>query len=649
MNSKAYQYFGSRHDPATDTIKGRNRVKFWDDSEKSFLRYKTQTTNSEVGQFRMSTPITHDKVIAIYSQQMTRAITAEIIAQISENKKFVEKAEIANHLNEVFDLPGFDGVEGAEIKRAQMAISLLVRGTCIVGRRFNKSTQKIKNILEYDDETGEGKYEEKEKVEREIWSEIIRLENFYPGDIFISDIQRQPFIVVEDIINAQQFEDYFGKYKNAKFVAPFSEAEAEQKTFFNEKFAANATLQAKDYYVIRYYNKWADEYYIIINGVLMTQPVSPFPFKHKEYPFAKEIFIPLDPDGQFFYGDSMVNVLSDNQDVVDILWNMTLTQMAKSLSPVLLVNNLQDITDEQVGPYGVPTYQVSDASNTKNLEFPAPNPTVFNILNYAQDLMEKSSISAEQQGAGGENKTATQVIQESERAQEIQNAFVKRLGSLLRQLTVLKMSDIFQFMLEPKLIEKITGATEDSFKEIFNEYTLNDTTLSDNSQGDKILRIRQERNQLPDQIRDDKMRMIGLDGMTSPKLEEEEAEFEALGKNVEIIEISTDFYDDFKFVVKTNVIPLLEQSKAIQRLLFDNFTQKMLAFFPDITNRQELQRRFIEINDESVEELSMPAPQVPPGMEQMPDAGNMGQQALPQGLQNQGGANVSLNDILGTA
>jgi len=590
--AKTYSFFGTKHDPSTDTIQSRNLISFINDSEKRFLNFREQTTKVDPGQFRMSMPITRDKAIAVYSQFLAKRLDVEIDTINRRSEKSPERVRVINILREIFERPGMNGIKGGIVKLAQAGLSMLVKGTVILNEGFNQTTETKKEILDYDEETGECEYEDKQCVERELETEIVRLDRFYPGDMWEADIQKQPYIITEDVLDKQEFDRQFGKYKNYKYVIPHGQA-LREASFYNKEFETKAEMKDGQYYVLRHYDKWNDEYHILANQVLMTPQVSPFPWKHKKYPFAKEIYESLDVDDKFFYGNSLPNKLQDNQDVIDLMWNMILTQMAQSLSPVILTNNLSNLTDEEVSINGIPTYQVTDVQNTKQFQFQGPNASVYNVLDYATKGIESGSLSAQEQGVGGtRTKTATESLQEAERAGEIRRAFEQSLASLLIQKTDLRISNIIQFMLEPQKLEYAGKELTEDIKNAFAEYILSDTKLIDDTQGDILLRVAPEAEQMT---------------KTAEAIDNEEAKMKEQGKNAEIIEFIPKFFENFKYLVRVNPLATRQQSRALDMAMFGQFLDKEMAYFGDMANREALHRRHIELNNEDAEKLMQKA------------------------------------------
>ena len=54
----------------------------------------------------------------------------------------------------------------------------------------------------------------------------------------------------------------------------------------------------------------------------MTECDNPNPRIDKMLPFAKTIYEPINADGNFFYGKSLVNKLGPDQEVIDVLYQM---------------------------------------------------------------------------------------------------------------------------------------------------------------------------------------------------------------------------------------------------------------------------------------------------------------------------------------
>src|SRR3990167_1767243 len=486
---------------------------------------------------------------------------------------------------------------------AQKALSCAVRGTLVTHRGFRMTHKKGKDILEYNPATLEGKYKEYEETVREIYSEIIPLERIYFGSLWESDIQRQPYIIHEELVPESSFRVQFAKHSKIKHIQGYSE-DTRDYWFFNEQPRAIRNVKNGDVHLLRYFSKNDYTFHLLVNGILFTPLVSPFYSKHKKYPYSLTQFEPLDPDGRFVYGNNLPNKLMDNQDVVNIIWNMVLTQMAKALSSIVMTGSLSDLTDEIIGPAGISMYKVQDPSSVKNLTFPAPDQSAYNILEYANRSIETSGLSAQEQGVGGVRaKTATESLRESEKSEEVQSAFIKSMGNILRQETELRVSDILQYMLEPTIIKTIEGEKE-IIKEPFLEFILNNSALPSGDEGTVIMRINEDVRNLSDNDR--KMRRF--------ELNQEVKRYYRDKKNVHIIEFSPQLFADiFQFVVKIDTVSAPNRSRSLKLALLNQFITQVFTYFPDKVNRDFLFKRLVELYDENPEDMTLQGNVMPPG------------------------------------
>ena len=158
----------------------------------------------------------------------------------------------------------------------------------------------------------------------------------------------------------------------------------------------------------------------------------------------------------------------------------------------------------------------------------------------------------------------------------------------------------------------------DDIKDHFQEYILSDTELSDASQGDIIVRIKPNEKELSE----------------NENLDQEEEISKLQGKNVEIIEVTKDYFDNFIFWSEVEIAPARNSTKSLEIAMFNQFLESEMTYFPELVNKANLHRDFLIMNDRDPERLinkelaSVPNPMIGVGHSMAGGKGNLGDQQL---------------------
>lgn len=538
---------------------------------------------------RVFNNITRQKAISIIAQITSERTKAEFFPQDQhdENDKLATRIikkleEHTYYKNRDDELTFFAVVEA------------VVKGTCIGYESYKRNTRKVKEVTEYNTETGETKYKEKEIADwDDVYGEIIPLLDFYPGNIWVRDIQKQPYIIWRTVMDYEPFKLEFGKYPNAEFVEPrigqlwipFDDRNKQgpRSADTTGQFVTTASRSGQ-VEVIRYFNKWQDTMHIVANGVLLTPTISPFPWDHKDYPFWATIFEPFATD--FFYGKSLPDKLRSNQDVLNDLYRMMLDQTLLSINPPTLVQGIENIRDIRLYPGA--QIPVDDVGQSKSMEIPGVQPTHYNMMQMVQDNMRKDSLDDPLSGSSGSRLTAFEVSVSKESAQRLLAMFLRTLEWGIRSKTELRVKNILQFYRMP-LVKDLDDEADEL---VYRRVVLDDTKLEDGTKGQMVVQVMGPHEVMP----------------TKEQVTRAELWYMARGQNIAFAFISTERLKhlDLKVVVVPN--SSIKMSEALNRATELDLQQKVSLLYPDLLNREEGFKSLMEVFDKDPIKM-MNAPQ----------------------------------------
>lgn len=523
--------------------------------------------------------VTRNKTVAIIAQITAERVRSEFFAQNMEDEDDQRTAELIKHVEDYSYYKNKD-----DEQQFYGTLEATVKGTVIGYEGYKLNSRKIKEVEEYNPDTGELKWTEKTIYDwDDVYGEVVPLLEFYPGNIWEREMQKQPFVIWRTIYDKDVFDLEFGKYKNASKVVASQEyyaiqngqvAQGETSTDGTSTFYMSEGLEDNKVEVVRYFNKWADEMRIIANGVLLTTGKhSPLPWDHKDYPFWKTIFEPFASD--FFYGKSLPDKLKSNQDVLNVLYRMLIDQGMLSINPPMLTTGMESIKDELLWPGR--RMIVDDTTQTKAMEIPAPGQAHFNIIAMVEANLNKSAIDDTSSGIAGARSrtTAFEVGIANDAAKKLLSLFLRTLEYGVRDKTELRVANILQFYRLPKV--KDLTSEEDSLD--YRRVILDDVELVDGTKGRQVVQFVDSQDKLPSREDVTKAELYYLHR----------------GQNIAFSFITTDKLK--KIDLKIKIIPnsSVKMSEAMERVTELDYQKNANTFYPDLLNREEAFKEFTRV------------------------------------------------------
>lgn len=542
--------------------------------------------------------VTRNKSVAIIAQITAERTKPEFFPQNQDDPEDIRAAQLIERLEQATYFKNKD-----DEQQFYATLEAAVKGTAIGYEGYKLERREIKEITKYNLETGEVEYETKTIDDwDDVFGDVIPLFDFYPGNIWVRDIQRQPFIFWRTVMDEDQFQQEYGGYRHANLVrgrvmADLSTTDdrsretlgsAEDGSVTFERISSD--IREGQVEVLKYFNRFTDEFHILANAVLLTRTVSPFPWDHKMYPFWKAIFEPFSID--FFYGKSLPDKLRSNQDVLNTLYRMMLDQSYLSINPPIFTTSVEDIRDEGLWPGR--RLPVDDIGNTKVFEIPAPNQAHFSIIKMVEDNMNKEAIDDPSSGTTGSRTTAFEVGVAKEAAQKLLSLFLRCMEWGVRDKAELRVKNILQFYRLPRIKELANGDEVLSYRQVI----MDQTTLKDGTRGRHVIQIVGPEQRLP----------------TPPEITQQEVGLLVkTGQNVAYSFITTQKLRSLD--LKITIVPnsSVKMSKALQRALELEYQQRVNLLYPDMLNREEAFRQFNEAFDKNPEKMISGGGEMPPG------------------------------------
>lgn len=491
-------------------------------------------------------------------------------------------------------------IEDYESKRP-----LILKEGCDQGTFFAEETwveefqiqKKLKN-LDYSKIVVKDIEWETKKVRKIIGAQV----NLIPGTgVYLGNIKqfflnKQPHIFTRDVITYSGAEACYGGYDRFKYVSrdlktDYTYNQSEVREWGLEE------LQSGMVEVVKFYDKWANEYMIMLNGILML-PVG-FPLTaispSGEYPIVKG---DIEPISEFFaYSKSYPAKTKVPQEILDDTIRTMVLRMRQLLEPPL-ANNTSTTLSRKIFYPGNITPDINPGQIQKimgdNNQIGAGEFQVFGLVKQIVDEMTTSPIMSGQTAGG--RQTATEVM-------TLQKQSMMKLGyaifgilSFEKQLSWLRLYTVLSNYTKPidSRINDITGKLEDVYMSI--------TTTESDSAG-KFTRVTDFN---PAGMDKDQTQLDAEAMIMSPK-----------GKPIQKVYLNPKLISEnfLKWSFYIDVVPTPKDSTELEVSLFVEKIMKAKQIFgPQATNDEHLKGRFAVMSGEDPDKFWSKAPPAPIGM-----------------------------------
>lgn len=239
----------------------------------------------------------------------------------------------------------------------------------------------------------------------------------YLGNIRQYQFKLQPYVFTVDIVSYYEAEATYGPWDRWKYVSKVLNPVATER---NRSIYDNnwRLLDTNNGYceIVKYQDKWNNEFAILINGVLMTPVGLPFPWGYNEYNMDQQNLEPI--HSKFAYGNSLVHKVKNKVAVLDESIRLAVLKDQKSYAPSML-NLSGRVLSRAIFSAGNMLTGIADGSVKPLYPQDQTGVTVseLNFINFIQDQIDKDTVApttAGQEASG--DPTATQVLEQQRQA-----------------------------------------------------------------------------------------------------------------------------------------------------------------------------------------------------------------------------------------
>jgi hypothetical protein len=272
------------------------------------------------------------KMTAVLSMLNNMSLIPEVMAF---NEDVVQEVSLGKGVEDIIFKT--DTLDNDDEKKLARQFTLLEQGTVFVEECwYTKYIYEKELEKPFDGKINNFNYiERRKKIDSLPTRNILVPENVFLGDITQPDIRKQPFIFTVEQMPFLEAESIYGTWERWQYVTRdvkyFSQPPV--STEYNQNWSL--TELKKDHVeIVKYQNRYRNEYTIFINGVLMTPFGLPLPRKwgdEPEYNITSQILWLIDP--HFAYGKSLGSIMRGKESLLNEFLRSAVTKTQLSFNP----------------------------------------------------------------------------------------------------------------------------------------------------------------------------------------------------------------------------------------------------------------------------------------------------------------------------
>jgi len=469
-------------------------------------------------------------------------------------------------------------IENYEDKRVLIYKELLDQGTVfteeLYAERFEIS-KKLKKVNWLNGvKIGDINWKERFKgIEGNCEVNLLPGTKVYLGNVKEFDMIKQPFAFTAEMVPYEEIKMIFRNWERFENVPRKITKLKEDTEVEYQDWSLNSN-EDDMVEVIKYQDKWKNDFMIMLNGVMML-PVG-FPLSaispSGEYTISKGV---VEPISKFFaYGKSTPSKSKTDQSVLDEMLKLIVLKTQQSFMPPL-ANNSNKILSRKIFFPGKITSNI-DVNLIKPLvEVTGVTQSEFNTFELIKKIIDEKTVSPVFSGDSPKgNQTATEIMELKKQQMMKLGLLIWGIISLEKQITWLRIHNILQNW------TKSTGTkvneTKDKIVNIYRTMAV-DTELENGQSGTKIIEFNPEKA-----------------NMLSPgQIKEEEDFLSEPGKPVRKTYLNPNILRTLKALWYIVIIPTEKDSSELNRVLFvQNIQDAANIFGIQTLNMEYLKGRF---------------------------------------------------------
>ena len=559
------QHAINQRDTKHDEFDGMSYQEWWESNERAANSYIPPKKNKE--DTNVVTGTTREKITAILAAVQNLNLSSDVQAF---DDQVLELVELGEAVEEIMQKTEY--LEGDDEKKLMRQYELLVHGTAFVEELWVEESGLQKKL--------KGKFTGKLDVE---WSQRVKKLlphperqlltglNVYLGDITQFYMEKQPYAFTRMIKPYGWAASIFGGWERFKNV-PKTQTDwlnMERLTLYN----AGKPSSEGDVEVIRYQNKFSNEFQIFLNGVMML-PVG-FPLTEispsGEYTVVKQTLEPISE--HFAYGKSLSSLMKTMQAIYDEMMRLMVLKTQKSFIPAVFNLTGRVLSSRIFMPGKINMGIDPDQIKTHGEQTEGVTQSEFQMFKEIKSQIDAATVNPVFQGQMPTGrKTATEILEVQKQAQLTLGLIVAACALLEKKLGTLRLYNVIDKWLDPidTTVDRVRGVLQNKYRTINTEKNLEGRGV-----GQSIVKVSEQTPSSFEVFREEQF----LTAQT--------------GKPVRILYINSRA-DLVRLLWQITVTPMEKKSSNLQKILFEDMMQSAERFAADL-NTPYLEERFATV------------------------------------------------------
>jgi len=579
-----------------------NYTQYYDSNLRAANSYIEPKRNPE--DTRVVTGTTEEKGSTLLSAILNYNLEPNIMAF---DKEMMEIDELGKNIEDL--VKKSREIENYEEKRVLIYKEMLDQGTCFVEEQWVEETKVVKKLKDVNWSDGV-------KVKSIKWDEtdaegfcgcqtrLIRGDKVYLGDVREFQLSKQPYIFTLDKMSYAEAETIYKNWDRWEFV-PKKIVRVVPTDYSTYRDWTLEAVQENFVEVIKFQNKWTNEFMIMLNGVMMLpcgfplEAISP----SGDYTVAKGDVYPI---SQFFaYSKSIPAKTKVDQAVLDEMMKLIVLKTRKSYMPPM-ANNTGRVLSRKIFNAGEITNQIDPAKLQPIGDATGVTASEFNAFEFIKSIVDQKSVSpafAGDQTSG--TQTATEILELKKQQMMKLGLVIYGIISLEKQLSWLRTYNILTNWTKKQdtRVNEFTGQLEEVFKTIEVE-----SNFEEGQKGKKIIQFSPEAGEYtPEQIMQEESMLSEQKRMPVRKTY----------ISPEIAKMKNFYY--------INITPVEKETSDLQKIMFKTDVQDAMNLFgAQSLNFPYLMKRYAVLSRQNPEKFFIPNAPVTPSEQAMKGGDNNG-------------------------
>ena len=429
----------------------------------------------------------------------------------------------------------------------------------------------------------------------------------YFGNIREFYLELQPYIATKKKITRGEAQSIYGTWERWENVPVDLKRTAEDGADslpFNNWSLGDVEKDTVE--VIKYYDKWANDFMILLNGVMMFPvrrnkkgKLNTFPLSSLngecEYPLSKGDIDPISRN--FAYSKSIPAKTKVDQALFDEMLKAIVLKTRKSYQPPM-ANNTGKMLSKKIFYPGT----IHSGINPEKLQEIGENKGVtqseFNSIQFIKQIIDEKSVSNVFEGQASKGQqTAREVTILKQQSMMKLGLAVTGVINLEKSMCKLRLNNILKYWTEP--IDKRIVQLEDGLEQTTNLYkTISiDTEFEEGKKGQRIVDFTEEEMPTSEQV-----------------YAEEQLLSELNNREYRKHYINPKLLNSLDYNWYIEIVPTEKNTSELKVAMFEDMVQKMMAMFIPLgkmPNLDYIATRWATLQGEDPNRLFPPAQQQP--------------------------------------